>query len=142
MTEFNTSAVDYKEQSISGKSWIRAKNISIANPYNASPVITIQEERAIMVDSTVITAPVSGLLLDVISDVTLEIPILDLNTLEDTGTTTSVAEIYKLLHAYYHYSAKKRDDANAALAQNTSNSVVSETNEPTVSVNSTYDVQV
>jgi hypothetical protein len=38
---------DYKEQNVTGSSWLRAYSISIANPYRGQPSITFFEEKII-----------------------------------------------------------------------------------------------
>lgn len=76
---------------------------------------------------------------NIISDTTLEIPVLDLNTLEETGEYVTVAQIYAFLHAYYHYAAKKRDSVTTTT---TVTNLDSTTTVPNVDSGSSYDVAV
>lgn len=76
---------------------------------------------------------------DVITDTTLEIPVLDLNTLEETGVYVTVAQIYEFLHAYYHYAAKKRDSSTTTSTVANLDSTATVTN---VDSGSSYDVAV
>lgn len=47
---------DYKEQTIEGKSWVRAFHVDAQNPIEGAKGITYHEETAILIDGKVITS--------------------------------------------------------------------------------------
>lgn len=73
---------DYKETTVTGTSWQRARQVVIENPYAKLPSITFIEERAMNVGGTVITEVVDSLVCSFDSNSTLHTDIyLKLNEL-------------------------------------------------------------
>jgi hypothetical protein len=52
---------DYRESTISGTSWWRARRVIIENPLDAVPSLLICEEQALSLGGTVITQPIANL---------------------------------------------------------------------------------
>ena len=73
---------DYKETTVTGTSWQRARQVVIENPYAKLPSITFIEERAMNVDGAILTEVVDSLRCNFDSNSTLHTEIyLKLNEL-------------------------------------------------------------
>ena len=112
---------NYKEELLTGQSWVRCKDIIISNPLEGTelnvvtaqaltPEVYFKEEKVVMLEgkkvvlgSSSCTAafnPISG-----------SIPLLNPQTGEPLGTSVSHAELYTILFSLYIQTALERDAA-------------------------------
>lgn len=101
---------NYKEASLTGAEWTRCCEIHMANPYNATPVITFKEQRiSELSNGQVFTARGDNLVAEF--DPATAVDVLDPTTGISTGTTVTYADIYALLYSAYIAQAQARDAA-------------------------------
>lgn len=100
--------MNYKESTVSGQSWQRAKVIQIWNEYGQAPRVEFIEEKVIFLDNEVIKQPAGGVG-KTIEDFMEKIPIINPETGKDTGTTMTVAQVYAAIFSLYLNLAQERD---------------------------------
>lgn len=101
---------DYNETTLSGSSWQRCHEVSIANTRNTLPVIQFYEERVIALeDGAEIRQPLGAL--TVPFDSARVIPLRDPITGEATGDEMTYAQAYAVLYSAYLEAALARDAA-------------------------------
>jgi hypothetical protein len=101
---------DYKEVSVAGTSWRRAKLVTITNPMGGIPMISFAEEDVIkMADGTVFTSGHSTYC-DARFEPEATFPIFNPVTGEATGATMTQAELYAIVYSLYMDAAAKRDN--------------------------------
>jgi len=110
--------MNYKEQTLSGESYTRAKTVIIHNPLegiitdytrmlnNKKSIIFIEETIAILGTDTIVLKE-SNCIKDF--DPSGVIPILDTVTNIPTGTSITHAELYTILYSLYIQTAVERD---------------------------------
>lgn len=101
---------NYQESSLTGLEWTRCCEIHIANPYNATPVITFKEQRISELSSGQVYTQ-RGENLDVTFDPATSVTVLDPVTGQATGDSVTYADIYALLYSAYIAQAQARDAA-------------------------------
>lgn len=101
--------MNYKESTVSGQAWQRAKVIQIWNEYGQAPRVDFIEETIVSLGDTMMTQP-AGTLSKTVDDVTEVIPIINPETGENTGATMTVAQVYAAIFSYYLKLAQERDN--------------------------------
>lgn len=102
---------DYNEQTVTGRSWQRCHQITIANPHQATPSVTFFEEVLTLIGEKAIRT--SSLALSVPFDPTKQIAMRNTETGEPTGSTITMGEVYAILYSAYFQFALERDAAAA-----------------------------
>lgn len=110
---------DYKESSITGKTWQRCSMVSIHNPYKALPIIYLQEEEVTEADGKFIAVPVQGLQFPF--DPSRVIPLRNPLTGEPLGSTMTFQQMYIGLWSLYIDAAIRRDLSVSAAAEASAN---------------------
>jgi hypothetical protein len=100
--------MNYKESTVSGQSWQRAKVIQIWNEYGQTPRVDFIEETLVSLGDTKITQP-AGTLSKTVANVDETIQIINPETGADTGATMTIAQIYAAIFSYYLKLAQERD---------------------------------
>ena len=103
----------YKETTKTGDitKWNRARQIVADNPIEGAPSVTIYEHEATRLpDGTVIEKSL-GSLSYALTDPTVEIPIIDPTTFEQTEETMTAGQIWLALASVYLWLARQRDGA-------------------------------
>lgn len=98
---------NYKESSIAGTSWVRAREVSISNQYMSTPSISILEEKVISVEGDIVKKDV-GYLTQAFDPNSL-VSVIDPVTNIDTGAKVTHEYIYSMLYSLYMSMAKQRD---------------------------------
>lgn len=102
--------MNYKESTVSGQAWQRAKVIQIWNEYGQAPRVDFIEETIVSLGyNTMMTQP-AGTLSKTVDDVTEVIPIINPETGENTGATMTVAQVYAAIFSYYLKLTQERDN--------------------------------
>ena len=102
---------NYKETALTGAAWTRCCEIHIANPYNATPIITFKEQRiAELSDGQLVTVRGENIVAEF--DPAMVIPVLSPLDGSATGATVAYGDIYALLYSAYMAQAQARDVAN------------------------------
>lgn len=101
---------DYKESTITGKSWQRCYRVVINNPYNEQKTIAFLEEELVQIGGKTVTTLLPSLD-EVFNDPSKVINIVDPQTNVPTGTTITYGEVYAILHSAYIQNALARDAA-------------------------------
>ena len=99
---------DYKQTTVTGTSWKRARNLTIYNMLGGTPSIAITEEEAFILSGRVVLGSDSTFL-NADFNPTESFHIINPITGEDTGTTATHQDIYVMLHSLYTDLATKRD---------------------------------
>jgi hypothetical protein len=100
--------MNYKQESITGTSYLRAKSVKIDSPVNQTPTVYFVEEQVTTLASgEVLTKEVDQLLVSY--DPLAAITVLDPATGLPTGSTLTHAQIYQYLYSVYMAAATKRD---------------------------------
>ena len=106
---------NYNEVTESGDitKWNRARQIVCDNPVEGAPGITVYEHEATRLpDGTVIEKSL-GSLSYAMTDPTVEIPLIDPTTFEQTETTMTAGQIWLAMASVYIWLAKQRDGESA-----------------------------
>ncbi len=105
---------NYKEELISGQSWVRCRDIYISNPLQVSgataPMVVFTEEKIAILADQKVTLGVSTCSKVFESNsglIEMRNPLTD----ELLGTTVSHAELYAILYSLYLQTAIERDTA-------------------------------
>jgi hypothetical protein len=106
--------LDYKEQSVTGRTWQRCCAISIVNPAEGTPHVSFSEERVTQLPDRKLSEPVS--VIGVTFDPAEVIPLRDPRTGELTGASTTQGAIHAALYSAYHHYARERDKKAEAIA--------------------------
>jgi hypothetical protein len=99
---------DYKEQTVSGTSWQRAWQITIANTLGGPPSVCYNEESVINLNDGQIRQMLGSINYTVDPEGIIELR--DPETLELTGETIPVATVHEALFSDYINRALARDD--------------------------------
>jgi hypothetical protein len=99
---------DYKESTLTGKQWQRAKEIRIYHPVNEIPVIVVSEELAFSVGDQVFAQPVGDM--QIAYDPTDSVPRLNPETGEAVGGSVNMQELFVAIYSIYMAKAKERDN--------------------------------
>lgn len=102
---------NYQEETTEGSitKWNRARQIVCDNPIEGAPGITIYEHEATRLpDGSVIEKSI-GNLSYAMTDQTVEIPLIDPDTFEQTETTMTAGQIWLAMASVYIWLAKQRD---------------------------------
>ena len=104
---------NYKENGITGSSYIRAGSINISNPLRGEKVATFYEEKVIDIGDDVIIQGNGMPISQVFNESTMNEVFHLLNPLtgEPVGVTMSFQEVYVALYSLYLHIALKRDNA-------------------------------
>lgn len=102
---------NYKETMDSGEivTWNRARQIVCDNPIGGAPCVSINETKAIRLPDGTTFEPSIGSFNFTMTDPTLEIPLIDPETWEQTETTMTAGEIWLAMASVYIWLAKQRD---------------------------------
>lgn len=104
--------VNYREASMAGTAWQRARLVLLHNPLGGAKGATFQEERALSLDGQQSSlGDVGSYRVDFEADGT--IPLLDPATGEPTGETATHAQLYQIVFSLYRQTAAARDQAEA-----------------------------
>lgn len=101
---------DYKEQTIEGKSWVRAFHVDCRNPIDGEKTITYHEETAILIDGKTVTSRQGQTLTcpyDGIEGDTFDL--VHPATGAVLGQMTE-QQLYLAMSSHYLHSATKRDN--------------------------------
>ena len=107
---------DYKETTVSGKSWDRSYQILILNPLGELPTVRYDEESVINLDNGKRIKQVVGNLCYQIDPAGI-IELRDPETLQLTGETIPVATVHQALLSDYINRAAIRDSASHSQPQ-------------------------
>lgn len=100
---------DYKESTVSGTAWQRARLVQINNERGTVPAITFVEERIVVLDDDrSLSNDVSQLVESY--DAAKEFDLYDPVTLEPTGDKATHEQLYGLLFGLYMTLAQARDN--------------------------------
>lgn len=102
---------NYNENITTGdiKSWQRTRQIILDNPHDSSPVVTCYEYLAKLLPDGEYSEKSIGNLSYTVTDPTVEIPLVDLETYEEIGETITAVEIWQAIASVYFWLAKQRD---------------------------------
>jgi hypothetical protein len=103
--------MNYKEETITGTSWIRCNRVELLNQLNGIKQIFFQEEKVVNVGDTPITSHSGACTTSY--DPNAVIPLLDANG-QDTGSTFTHDTLYAMLYSLYMRTATQRDAAQAS----------------------------
>ncbi len=100
----------YKQTSVTGESWVRAKRIVIENVLNEDNAIKFVEEKVTNLDGDN-TSQDLGVLDNKVGDVDMstEIPVIDPETGEPTGTSITYGELHAFIFSVYMALVNERD---------------------------------
>lgn len=105
---------NYKQSTVTGDSWVRAKRVVVENPLNGTPAISFIEERVINLPDQVITQSAGNVAEPFTPENALEeFPLRHPETGVLIGSLT-YQDVYVMLHNLYMHVAAKRDAANQA----------------------------
>lgn len=111
---------NYLETTVSGTQWRRAKNVSIANPYEGVATIRFDEEDIIKLDTKSIptNVPTDVKPLSLAFDPTAVVALLDPLTGQPTGSTITHMDLYIALNSLYMQLATERDTPPVVVTPN------------------------
>lgn len=98
----------YKAKSISGQSWQRMKAIEIVCNYQQIPVVRFIEENIIQFGTEILNTQLGSVEV-ALENMKEQIDVVNIETLESTGKTTTVGDMYAALLSYYLKLASSRD---------------------------------
>lgn len=98
----------YQEQTATGSTWIRCKNLTIENSLTATPTANFQESRVSEVNGQV-SEQYIGSLVKVFDPAAGVIPLRNPETGDLTGTIVTHADLYVILYSLYMQTALERD---------------------------------
>jgi hypothetical protein len=106
---------NYQEETIAGAItiWQRARQIVCDNPTEGVPSITIYEHEATRLPDGSVIEKSLGNLSYAMTDPTIEIPLIDPATFEQTTQTMTAGQIWLAMASVYIWLAKQRDENNA-----------------------------
>lgn len=99
---------NYAETTKAVTTWLRAKRVTMLNPYAGEAEVQFDEERATSIDGGPAKFEPTGTLKRAF-DPARVIPLIDPATGEDTGQTTTEGAIYAALFSAYWQMAQARD---------------------------------
>ena len=104
---------NYKESTIAGTSYVRAKEMRIINELNGTKGVVVVEEVALnLPDGTVMKDYGGGIFEPFTAEnATKTIAMLDANG-DPTGATATYMDVYLILQSLYYHLAAQRDAAN------------------------------
>lgn len=101
---------NYKQTTVAGESWVRAKRIVIENPLSEDNTVKFIEEKVVVLEDGTVTTPYGVLNISVDNNnMTEEIEILDPISSEPTGTFISYGELHAIIFSTYMKLANERD---------------------------------
>lgn len=105
----------YQEQQVSATKARRACRVQIDNPVNGPPpVLYVEEDVLRLNDGRVQSLGLSGNVSSELGDMAEVINLVDPDTLQLTGSQTTVGSVYVALVSHYMALAQERDAAGAA----------------------------
>jgi hypothetical protein len=104
---------DYRESTLTGTSWTRARTLIFENPRNSTPGVLIREEEILNLGDREISQP-AGEINKSITDLTTLIPLRNPENGELTGDSISMGAVYQALYSFYWMAALERDAAQPA----------------------------
>jgi hypothetical protein len=103
---------NYTKTTVLGVSYIRARQLTVYNPLNAPPRLSILEEEVVTTATgDIFQRDVSSLDIDYDPAAAEIVPILDPTTGLPSGQQLTHAEIYAILYSVYFQAAIARDAA-------------------------------
>lgn len=105
-------ANDYKETTVVGSRWHRFGRVVINNPRGGFPSVSCVEQEVLSIgEAEEIVRDVGNL--DFAFNASEEIPVLDPLTMQPTGITATMGDVYTLVFSAVMAKAKARDEAEA-----------------------------
>ena len=106
---------NYQETTDSGDiiTWNRARQIVCDNPITGAPGVTIHETKAIRLPDGTTFEPGVGSLSYAMDDPSVEIPLINPDTWEQTAQTMTAGQIWLAMASVYIWMAKQRDGGHA-----------------------------
>ena len=101
---------DYRETSLTGTSWTRARGMYFENPYLGNPSVLIREEEILNLGDRQISQPAGEINLT-ISDMSELFTLRNPANGELTGDSIAVGTVYQALYSFYWMKALERDAA-------------------------------
>lgn len=109
--------VYYQQTSVTAEKSRRACRVQIDNPVIGTPtVMYVEEEILRLPDGSVQSLGLVSNVSESLSDLTKTIPLVNPDTLEETGETITALEVYVALVSHYMQLARERD-ANAQITE-------------------------
>ena len=104
---------NYKETSISGTSYVRAREVTIANQLGGYKGIMYAEEHVSVFGDKIMRENVGAIHQEFTAEnASTEFPLLNPITNEPIGSTATFQDVYVLLFSLYYHMAAQRDAAN------------------------------
>jgi len=101
---------NYKQTTVAGESWVRAKRIVIENPLSEDSTVKFIEEKVVVLEDGTVSTPCGALSISVDSNnMTEEVEIIDPISNEPAGTSISFGEIHAIIFSTYMKLANERD---------------------------------
>ena len=102
---------NYNETTESGDitKWNRARQIVCDNPIEGAPGITVYEHEATRLPDGSVIEKTIGSLSYAMTDPTIEIPLIDPDTYDQTETTMTAGQIWLAMASVYLWLARQRD---------------------------------
>jgi hypothetical protein len=100
---------NYKEETINGTKYQRARSVEIYNYLDSTPFINFQEETVFIMDGKKVITPVMATI-SVNFDENGTFPVLNPATGDSTGETATHQQLYALIYSLYIKAAVDRDN--------------------------------
>ena len=98
---------EYKESQITGSEYTRCNQVVISNPLGETPQIQFHESRVVKMADRHLTETQG--VLQIAFDADKEVPLLNPETLEPTGQSMTMQQMYVALFSAYIQAAVARD---------------------------------
>ena len=106
-------AQNYKQTTVSGTSYVRAREVTITNLLDGYKGIMYSEEEVSVLGSKVMRENIGAIHQEFTAEnAATEFPLLDPITNEPIGSTATFQDVYVLLFSLYYHMAAQRDAAN------------------------------
>ena len=99
--------MNYNESNVTGSEYTRCNGIRITNPIGMTPSVVFSEERATLLTGRTMTEQAGEISLAF--DPSKVITLVNPETLEPTGQTTTYGAVYGILFSAYLNAAQERD---------------------------------
>jgi hypothetical protein len=106
------TAADYRGETITGKRWRRAYQVTISNPYLGVPSVWFAEEQVTDLEGHVVSKQTDTL--STVVDLAAKIDLIDPQTGQPLGASVTQLDIYVALYSLYRALGASRDSAVAA----------------------------
>lgn len=101
---------NYKETTVSGTSYVRAREVNVSNILGGYKGIMYCEEEVSILGEKILRENVGALHQEFNAETAnTQFPLLDTVTNEPTGETATFQDVYVLLFSLYHHLATQRD---------------------------------